>query len=77
MIAITFVAGLLPVLGNLISNTVIVIVGVIDGFRWCLLGGQAQIYWPGFAISLGVIAFFLWLGIHTFRATEKTFADMF
>ncbi len=28
MIAVTFVAGLLPVLGNLISNTVIVIVGL-------------------------------------------------
>ena len=22
-------------------------VGVIDGFRWCMLGGQSQIYWPG------------------------------
>ena len=53
------------------------VVGVIDGFRWCLLGGQAQIYWPGFALSLLVVAFFLWLGIRTFRATEKTFADLF
>lgn len=52
-------------------------VGVIDGFRWCLLGGQAQLYWPGFALSLLVVAFFLWLGIKTFRATEKTFADLF
>jgi lipopolysaccharide transport system permease protein len=52
-------------------------VGVIDGFRWCLLGGQAEIYWPGFALSLLVVAFFLWLGIRTFRATEKTFADLF
>jgi lipopolysaccharide transport system permease protein len=53
------------------------VVGVIDGFRWCLLGGQAEIYWPGFALSLLVVAFFLWLGIRTFRATEKTFADLF
>lgn len=53
------------------------VVGVIDGFRWCLLGGQAQIYWPGFALSLLVVAFFLWLGVRTFRATEKTFADLF
>jgi lipopolysaccharide transport system permease protein len=52
-------------------------VGVIDGFRWCLLGGQANLYWPGFALSLVVVAFFLWLGIRTFRATEKTFADLF
>jgi lipopolysaccharide transport system permease protein len=52
------------------------VVGVIDGFRWCLLGGEAQIYWPGFAVSLFVVAFFLWWGIATFRATEKTFADL-
>jgi len=52
------------------------IVGVIDGFRWCLLGGQSQLYMPGFLLSLGVVAFFLWLGIRTFRATEKTFADL-
>ncbi|MFN7881975.1 MAG: ABC transporter permease [bacterium] len=53
------------------------VVGVIDGFRWCLLGGQADIFFPGFALSLVVVAFFLWLGIRTFRATEKTFADLF
>ena len=52
------------------------VVGVIDGFRWCLLGGQSQIYWPGFALSLGVVAFFLWYGIRYFRSTERTFADM-
>src|SRR5262249_41371469 len=40
------------------------IVGVIDGFRWCLLGGQAQIYWPGFMISMVVVTMLLWLGIH-------------
>lgn len=52
------------------------VVGVIDGFRWCLLGGGSQIYLQGFALSLGVIAFFLWFGIRYFRATERTFADM-
>jgi len=52
------------------------LVGIIDGFRWCLLGGASTIYWPGFLISLGVIAFFLWLGIRRFRATERTFADL-
>lgn len=52
------------------------VVGIIDGFRWCLLGGQSQIYWPGFALSLVVTAFFLWFGIRYFRATERTFADM-
>lgn len=52
------------------------IVGVIDGFRWCLLRGQTGLYWPGFAASLGVTVFFLWLGIHQFRKMEKTFADI-
>ncbi|MDO9085189.1 MAG: ABC transporter permease [Anaerolineaceae bacterium] len=52
------------------------IVGVIDGFRWCILGGDSPIYWPGFALSLVVVAFFLWLGVSQFRKMEKTFADM-
>jgi lipopolysaccharide transport system permease protein len=49
--------------------------GVIDGFRWCLLGGQSQLYMPGFFASLVVVALFLWLGIRYFRRTERTFAD--
>lgn len=51
-------------------------VGIIDGFRWCILGGDSQIYWPGFALSLVVVAFFLWLGITQFRKMERTFADI-
>ena len=51
-------------------------VGVIDGFRWCILGGVSPIYWPGFAMSLAIVAFFLWLGISSFRKMEKTFADL-
>ena len=51
-------------------------VGVIDGFRWCLLRGESTLYWPGFYLSLGVTAFFLWLGVHQFRKMEKTFADL-
>ncbi len=52
------------------------LVGIIDGFRWCLLGGESTIYWPGFSVSLGAIAFFLWRRISRFRATERTFADL-
>jgi lipopolysaccharide transport system permease protein len=51
-------------------------VGVIDGFRWCILGGRAAIYWPGFALGLLVIALALWLGVTQFRRLEKTFADV-
>jgi lipopolysaccharide transport system permease protein len=52
------------------------IVGVIDGFRWAICRGSAQIYVPGFMLSLMVIAFFLWIGVWYFRKTEKTFADV-
>lgn len=52
------------------------VVGVIDGFRWCVLGGESPIYWPGFVLSLAIVAFFLWLGVTRFRAMEKSFADL-
>ena len=51
-------------------------VGVIDGFRWCLLGGQSQFHLAGFFLSLGVGIAFLALGIWYFRKTERTFADL-
>jgi len=50
--------------------------GVIDGFRWCILGGDSPIYMRGFLLSLIIIAFFLWLGVSRFRRMEKTFADL-
>jgi lipopolysaccharide transport system permease protein len=52
------------------------VVGVIDGFRWCLLGGESRIYLPGFALSLDVVVLFLWADIVYFRRTECTFADL-
>jgi lipopolysaccharide transport system permease protein len=52
------------------------LVGIIDGFRWCILGGESGIYWPGFLVSLAVIGFFLWLGVRRFRATERSVADL-
>jgi lipopolysaccharide transport system permease protein len=48
-------------------------VGVIDGFRWCLLGDPMN--WNSFYVSIFIIALFLWLGIFYFRKMEKTFAD--
>ena len=52
------------------------VVGVIDGFRWCILGGQSELYMPGFWMSMGVTVFFLWLGIRQFRKMENSFADL-
>jgi lipopolysaccharide transport system permease protein len=51
-------------------------VGVIDGFRWAILGGEAAIYWPGFFLSLGLTLALLVMGVRYFRRTEKTFADV-
>ncbi len=51
-------------------------VGIIDGFRWCILGGSSPLYLPGFLLSLAVMSLFLWLGITRFRRTEKSFADL-
>ena len=50
-------------------------VGVIDGFRWCVLGDKFPINPASFAISTAVSAAFLAWGITYFRRTERTFAD--
>ena len=51
-------------------------VGVIDGFRWAILGGQANIYWPGFVLSYAIVLIFLAAGVWYFRKMERTFADV-
>lgn len=50
-------------------------VGVIDGFRWCLLGQEVAFYWPGFTLSVCVTCLLLLVGAKTFRSMERTFAD--
>jgi lipopolysaccharide transport system permease protein len=51
-------------------------VGVIDGFRWAILGSESQIYWPGFGLSLAIVFLTLVTGIWYFRQMERTFADV-
>jgi len=51
-------------------------VGVIDGFRWCILGGKTNLYLPGFLLSIGICVLSLILGIWYFRKVEKSFADV-
>jgi len=48
-------------------------VGVIDGFRWCILGDP--MHWRSFIVSIVITVFFLWAGIYYFRKMEKSFAD--
>lgn len=51
-------------------------VGVIDGFRWAILGGTTPMYWPGFLLSLTLVVMVFITGIFYFRRTEKSFADV-
>lgn len=51
-------------------------VGVIDGFRWSILGGESKLYWQGFSLSLGLVFLMLITGISYFRKMERTFADV-
>jgi lipopolysaccharide transport system permease protein len=51
-------------------------VGVIDGFRWCLLGAQNGIYRPGIAVAVIDVIVLVASGIWYFRKTEQTFADV-
>lgn len=51
-------------------------VGVIDGFRWSILGGESRLYLPGFLLSLTLVLILLVSGISYFRKMERTFADV-
>ena len=51
-------------------------VGVIDGFRWAIIGGKSSLYLPGFLLSLSLVIFLLVSGIWFFRRMERTFADV-
>lgn len=52
------------------------IVGVIDGFRWCILGGVSSLDLPSFGTSVAIASIWLWAGVAYFRKTERTFADV-
>jgi len=51
-------------------------VGVIDGFRWAILGGESKLYLPGFCLSMLLVFLLLWSGIWYFRRMERKFADV-
>jgi lipopolysaccharide transport system permease protein len=52
------------------------LVGVIDGFRWCLLRGQTPLDPSAILLSCGLVVILSASGIWYFRRTEKTFADV-
>jgi lipopolysaccharide transport system permease protein len=51
-------------------------IGVIDGFRWRILGEESQLYLPSFGLSIAVTAFLLWFGVRQFRKMEKSLVDI-
>jgi lipopolysaccharide transport system permease protein len=51
-------------------------VGVIDGFRWAILGGETHFYWSGFLLSLTLVVGLIVSGIWYFRKMERSFADV-
>jgi len=51
-------------------------VGVIDGFRWALLGDAFQVNWSGMALSGGLVLAILFGGVLNFRRLERAFADV-
>jgi lipopolysaccharide transport system permease protein len=52
------------------------VAGIIDGFRWSLLGGEHTFEWPSMAMSFMVTMILIVSGIRYFRKTERRFADV-
>jgi lipopolysaccharide transport system permease protein len=70
-----FSSGIVPAQWRLVYS-LNPMVGVIDGFRWAILGGESVIYMPGFLLSVGLVGVLLWSGIWYFRKMERRFADV-
>lgn len=51
-------------------------VGVIDGFRWSVLKGEVELFWPALLFSIGFTLLLCYSGIAYFRRVERTFADI-
>lgn len=51
-------------------------VGVIDGFRWAILGDAFPVYWPGLALSASLTLLMFIGGLLYFRNMERSFADV-
>jgi len=49
---------------------------MVEGFRWCLLGGRTEFYAQGLCVSLAITTLLLLGGLWYFRTTERRFADV-
>lgn len=50
--------------------------GVIDAFRWCLLGEGAVFHWYSLSFSIAWTVLLIFTGVWYFRRTERSFADI-
>lgn len=50
--------------------------GIINGFRWCLLGGEPALSWSALGTGTAMIVALVASGLWFFRRTEKKFADI-
>ncbi len=51
-------------------------VGVIDGFRWAVSGGETFVYLPGLLVSIIIAISAAFLGTKYFQHVERKFADV-
>lgn len=51
-------------------------VGIIEGFRWCIIGHSQGFNIISIGLSVAISLLFLFLGIRQFRRMEKSFADL-
>jgi lipopolysaccharide transport system permease protein len=51
-------------------------VGVIDGFRWAILGDAFPVNWTGFLVSCLLVTLLFAGGVLFFRSVERSFADV-
>jgi len=70
-----FTSDLVPQGSRLLYN-LNPLTGIINGFRWCILGGEIALDWLGLAVGLSVAGVLLWWGTRSFRRIERDFADL-
>ncbi len=51
------------------------IVGIIDGFRWCVTPDQYTLNMQSLSLSIVITTLILYFGIRSFKSYEKTMAD--
>lgn len=73
---VAFASSMVPEKWRFWYYTLNPMVGIIDGFRWCILGPAFEPYWLGFWTGIGIMLVILVSGAYYFRTTEKTFADV-